>query len=64
MVAERALPGSAEEPGLHRRAFLSGKQSIEVPALRRPIDRKRQLTVVGAREHNLRGIDARFRSAC
>ncbi|MFN8073518.1 MAG: excinuclease ABC subunit UvrA [Mycobacterium sp.] len=41
-------------------AFLSGKQSIEVPALRRPIDRKRQLTVVGAREHNLRGIDVAF----
>ena len=27
------------------------------PTIRRPIDRKRQLTIVGAREHNLRGID-------
>ncbi len=41
-------------------AYLSGKQSIEVPAIRRPVDRKRQLTVVGAREHNLRGIDVAF----
>jgi excinuclease ABC subunit A len=41
-------------------AYLSGKQSIEVPAIRRPIDRKRQLTVVGAREHNLRDIDVAF----
>ena len=38
-------------------AYLSGKESIEVPAIRRPIDRKRQLTVVGARENNLREID-------
>ena len=41
-------------------AFLSGRQSMEVPAIRRPLDRKRQLTVVGAREHNLREIDVAF----
>ncbi|CAN1496694.1 UvrA Excinuclease ATPase subunit [Mycobacteriaceae bacterium] len=41
-------------------SYLSGKQSIEVPAIRRPVDRKRQLTVVGAREHNLREIDVAF----
>ena len=41
-------------------AYLSGKQRIEVPAIRRPVDRKRQLTVVGAREHNLRDIDVAF----
>ncbi len=41
-------------------AYLSGKQSIEVPAIRRPVDRKRQLTVIGAREHNLRDIDVAF----
>ena len=35
--------------------YLSGRRKIEVPAIRRPIDKKRQLTVVGAREHNLRG---------
>jgi len=33
--------------------YLSGRRCIEVPAGRRKRDRKRQLTVVGAREHNL-----------
>src|SRR4029078_136621 len=41
-------------------AYLSGKEQIEVPAIRRPTDRKRQPTVVGAREHNLREIDVSF----
>ncbi len=41
-------------------SYLSGKQGIEVPAARRAPDRKRQLTVVGAREHNLRQIDVAF----
>ncbi len=41
-------------------AFLSGKESIAAPAIRRPIDKKRHLTVVGANEHNLRGIDVTF----
>jgi excinuclease ABC subunit A len=41
-------------------AYLSGAKSIEVPAIRRPVDRRRQLTVVGAREHNLRDIDVAF----
>jgi excinuclease ABC subunit A len=41
-------------------AYLSGKEEIEVPAMRRPADRKRQITVVGAREHNLREIDVTF----
>ncbi|MEV6715708.1 excinuclease ABC subunit UvrA [Lentzea sp. NPDC051208] len=41
-------------------AYLSGRKSIPMPAQRRKIDKKRQLTVVGAREHNLRGIDVSF----
>jgi excinuclease ABC subunit A len=41
-------------------AYLSGRRRIDVPAIRRPIDKKRQLTVVGAREHNLRGLDVSF----
>ncbi|SIS23862.1 excinuclease ABC subunit UvrA [Williamsia sterculiae] len=41
-------------------AYLSGRETLETPAIRRPIDKKRRLTVVGAREHNLRGIDVAF----
>ncbi|AEF35814.1 excinuclease ABC (subunit A-DNA-binding ATPase) UvrA [Mycolicibacter sinensis] len=41
-------------------AYLSGAKSIAVPQLRRMVDAKRQLGVVGAREHNLRGVDVAF----
>ncbi len=41
-------------------AYLSGRESIATPSIRRPVDKKRQLTVVGANEHNLRGIDVSF----
>ncbi len=41
-------------------AFLSGRESIAAPTVRRPVDNKRRLTVVGANEHNLRGIDVAF----
>ncbi|WP_177238344.1 excinuclease ABC subunit UvrA [Pseudonocardia ammonioxydans] len=37
-------------------AYLSGRRSIPLPE-RRELDLDRMLTVVGAREHNLRGID-------
>lgn len=38
-------------------AYLSGRRSIPVPDVRRTLDPARTLTIVGAREHNLRGID-------
>ncbi|MFF0533462.1 excinuclease ABC subunit UvrA [Nocardia amikacinitolerans] len=41
-------------------AYLSGRERIEVPMVRRPVDKKRKLTVVGATEHNLKGIDVSF----
>ena len=41
-------------------AYLAGKESIEVPAMRRPTDKRRQITVVGARENNLKQIDVAF----
>ncbi|WP_046318171.1 excinuclease ABC subunit UvrA [Mycobacterium sp. UM_Kg1] len=41
-------------------AYLSGAKSIAVPQARRKVDPKRQLGVVGAREHNLSGVDVAF----
>ncbi len=41
-------------------AFISGRREIAVPMVRRPINRKRKLTVVGARENNLRDITVDF----
>ncbi|CAJ1497512.1 excinuclease ABC subunit UvrA [[Mycobacterium] kokjensenii] len=41
-------------------AYLSGAKTIAVPENRRKADPKRQLGVVGAREHNLSGVDVAF----
>jgi excinuclease ABC subunit A len=41
-------------------SYLSGRRTIEVPAIRRPVQPGRELVVEGAREHNLRNIDVRF----
>ncbi|MFF2039861.1 excinuclease ABC subunit UvrA [Kitasatospora sp. NPDC058170] len=40
--------------------YLSGKRSIPIPETRRERDKKRQLTVHGAREHNLKDVTVGF----
>ena len=41
-------------------AFLSGRESIATPEKRRKVDPKRVIKVVGARENNLKNVDATF----
>jgi excinuclease ABC subunit A len=45
-------------------AYLSGRESIGVPAIRRKRDKSREIAVKGASEHNLRGVDVTFPLGC
>ncbi len=40
--------------------YLSGRQSIPVPEVRRPREKGREITIHGARENNLKDIDVTF----
>lgn len=40
--------------------YMAGRRRIEVSASRRPVDKKRQLTVRGARENNLKNVTVSF----
>jgi len=45
-----------ESPDSITGQYLSGRRQIDVPPIRRPRDPKRKLSIVGAREHNLRDV--------
>jgi excinuclease ABC subunit A len=45
-------------------AYLSGRESIPVPATRRQRNSKREVAVKGASEHNLRRVDVAFPLGC
>jgi excinuclease ABC subunit A len=60
IVHSGSVQGLIEHPESLTGKYLSGRLEIPTPVLRRPTDPHRQVTVVGAREHNLQGVDVSF----
>ena len=56
VVASGTFAKVSKNPASLTGQYLSGRKSIPVPTTRRPPG-KRKLTIVGARQHNLRNID-------
>ncbi len=60
IVAQGAVDEVAANPESLTGAYLSGRRRIEVPAARRPVRADRAIVVKGARENNLKSVDAAF----
>jgi excinuclease ABC subunit A len=60
VIAEGTPDAVAANPASLTGAYLSGRQSIPVPALRRPIQKGRRLRVIGAHGNNLKDITVDF----
>ena len=60
VVAQGTIEEIANVPESITGAFLSGRETIEVPSERRVLDIEDSIQVKGASEHNLKGIDVSF----
>ncbi|MDX2060438.1 MAG: excinuclease ABC subunit UvrA [Gemmatimonadales bacterium] len=60
VVAQGPVTEVLSHPDSLTGRYLRGELRIPVPALRRPVDRKRSLTVVGAKANNLRNLTVEF----
>jgi excinuclease ABC subunit A len=56
IVAEGDVAAIMRTPGSITGDYLAGRREAPVPATRRPVNRKRMLKIVGARENNLKSI--------
>jgi excinuclease ABC subunit A len=60
VVAQGSVADLCAVPASITGDYLSGRRRIDVPAARRPLSEKAALVVKGARQNNLKGIDAAF----
>ena len=60
VVHSGSVEGLLRHPDSITGQYLSGRREIPVPEVRRPRTQGRELTVHGAREHNLRNVDVSF----
>ena len=60
VIAEGTPAEVAANPKSLTGDYLSGRRRIEVPRMRRPVQKDRVVTVIGARANNLKNIDAAF----
>jgi excinuclease ABC subunit A len=60
VIAEGTPPEVAANPKSLTGDYLSGRRMIPIPPMRRPVQKDRALTVIGARGNNLKNISASF----
>jgi len=60
VVAQGTIDDVTAEPGSLTGDYLARRRSVPLPESRRPLSEKKALTVKGARQNNLRRIDAAF----